>query len=141
MKTRTLIAGTIALSLLVTAPLPAADQMTTFTSRSGSKMRIEGTSNIHDWQVESPLIGGMMEVGPNFPTEPGQAATPGKVEAKGEVFIQVRSLIGRAPEGRGKPPPSGGVGGGAPNSPRGPGKGATPGKGGAKGGVFPRGPP
>jgi hypothetical protein len=100
MKTRTLIAGTIALSLLVTAPLPAADQMTTFTSRSGSKMRIEGTSNIHDWQVESPLIGGMMEVGPNFPTEPGQAATPGKVEAKGEVFIQVRSLKSLEKDGK-----------------------------------------
>ena len=55
-------------------------------------MRIEGTSNIHDWQCESPIIGGKMEVGPNFPLEPGQAVTPGKVEAKADVFIQVRSL-------------------------------------------------
>ena len=55
-------------------------------------MRIEGTSNIHDWQVESPFIGGMLEVGANFPLDPGQAVTPGKVEAKGDVFIQVRSL-------------------------------------------------
>ena len=100
MKIRTLIAGTIALSLLATVSLPAADQMTTFTARSGSKMRIEGTSNIHDWQVESPLIGGMMEVGPNFPTEPGQAATPGKVEAKAEVFIQVRSLKSLEKDGK-----------------------------------------
>jgi hypothetical protein len=100
MKTRTLIAGTIALSLLVTAPLPAADQMTTFTSRSGSKMRIEGTSNIHDWQVESPFIGGMMEVGANFPLEPGQAVTPGKIEAKADVFIQVRSLKSLEKDGK-----------------------------------------
>ena len=64
-------------------------------------MRIEGTSNIHDWQVESPIIGGMMEVGPNFPLEPGQAATPGKVEAKAEVFIQVRML--KSIEKDGKP--------------------------------------
>src|SRR5262249_30012571 len=33
------------------------------------------------------------EVGPGFPVEPGQAATPGKVEAKGEAYIPVRSLF------------------------------------------------
>jgi hypothetical protein len=56
------------------------------------KMRIEGTSTVHDWQVEGPLIGGYLEVSPNFPTDPGQAATPGKIEAKAEVFVPVRSL-------------------------------------------------
>jgi hypothetical protein len=101
MKNRTLIAGTIALSLLATVSLPAADQMTTLAARSGGKMRIEGTSNIHDWQVESSIIGGLMEVGPNFPMEPGQTVTPGKVEAKAEVFVQVRSL--KSIEKDGKP--------------------------------------
>ena len=100
MNKRTLIAGTIALSLLATAALPAAGQTTTFAARSGSKMRIEGTSNIHDWQVESPFIGGFIEVGPNFPMEPGQAVTPGKVEAKGDVFIQVRSLKSLEKDGK-----------------------------------------
>ncbi len=92
MKRHTLIAGTIAGLWLAAASAQAAGQMTTYAARAGSKMRIEGTSNIHDWQVESPFIGGMMEVGPGFPTEPGQAVTPGKVEAKADVFIQVRSL-------------------------------------------------
>jgi hypothetical protein len=78
--------------LLAMVSLPAAGQTTTLAARSGSKMRIEGTSNIHDWQVESPFIGGKLEVGANFPLDPGQAATPGKVEAKGDVFVQVRSL-------------------------------------------------
>src|ERR1035441_4607821 len=100
MKIRTLIAGTIALSLLATVSLPAAEQMTTFNARSGSKMRIEGTSNIHDWQVESPFIAGLLEVGPNFPMEPGQAVTPGKVEAKAEVFITVRSLKSLEKDGK-----------------------------------------
>ena len=100
MKKRTLIAGTIALVWLATVSLPAADQMTILTAKKGSKMRIEGTSNIHDWQVESPIIGGMMAVGPNFPTEPGQAVTPGKVEAKADVFIQVRSLKSIEKDGR-----------------------------------------
>jgi hypothetical protein len=101
MKIRTLIAGKIAFVLLTAVSLQAADQTTTYAARSGSKMRIEGTSNIHDWQVESPFIGGMMEVGPGFPTEPGQAATPGKVPAKVEVFVQVRSL--KSVEKDGKP--------------------------------------
>jgi len=101
MKKRTLIAGKVALLLLATVSLPAAAQTTTFSARSGSKMRIEGTSNIHDWQCESPFIGGFMEVGPNFPMESGQSVTPGKVEAKVTVFIQVRSL--KSVEKDGKP--------------------------------------
>src|ERR1039457_2471377 len=66
MKQRTMIARTAALLLLAMVSLPAAGQTTTLAARSGSKMRIEGTSNIHDWQCESPIIGGKMEVGPNF---------------------------------------------------------------------------
>ena len=100
MKRHTLIAGTITLLLLAPAALQAADQLTTYNARSGSKMRIEGTSNIHDWQVESPFIGGMMQVGPGFPTQPGQAVTLGKVEAKADVFIQVRSLKSVEKNGR-----------------------------------------
>jgi len=80
MKKQILISGTVTL-LLAALSLQAADQKTTYAARSGSKIRIEGTSNIHDWQVESSIIGGMMEVGPGFPTEPGQAATPGKIDA------------------------------------------------------------
>src|SRR5205814_5456349 len=91
---RTVIAGTIGIGLLATFTLRAADQMTVFQAKTGPgmKMRLEGTSTIHDWQVEGPLIGGFLEVGPKFPTEPGQAATAGKIEAKAEVFIPVRSL-------------------------------------------------
>ena len=65
-----------------------------FVARSGSRIRIEGTANIihPTWQIESPIIGGSMEVGPNFPTEPGQAVSLGKVHAKAHAFIQVRSL-------------------------------------------------
>ncbi|MGO8930738.1 MAG: YceI family protein [Limisphaerales bacterium] len=94
MKIRTLIAGNIALLMLATAALQAADQTITYIGRPGSKMRIEGTANIihPTWQIESPIIGGLLEVGPGFPTEPGQAATPGKIEASGKAFISVRSL-------------------------------------------------
>jgi hypothetical protein len=79
-------AATAPAALAPTGPLTRLD------ARSGSKMRIEGTSTVHDWQSESPLILGSLEVGPNFPLEPGQNATPGKVEVKGEATIKVQSL-------------------------------------------------
>lgn len=92
MKSRTLIAGNVAVLLLAALVAQAADQTARFVARPGSKMRIEGTSNIHNWQVESPFIGGWFQAGPGFPTEPGQSATPGKVDAKAQAFILVRSL-------------------------------------------------
>lgn len=101
MKTRIIIAANIALVLLASLSVLAADQSTKYYARSGSKMRIEGTSTIHDWQVEGTLIGGYFEVGPGFPTEPGQAATPGKVNAHAEPFIMVRTL--KSIEKDGKP--------------------------------------
>lgn len=57
-------------------------------------MRIDGTANMFHphWAVESPIIGGTVEVGANFPVEPGQAATPGKIDAKVDAFVAVRSL-------------------------------------------------
>jgi polyisoprenoid-binding protein YceI len=78
----------------VKPPGQAAEPMTTYVARSGSKMRIEGTANIihPTWQIESKLIAGMMEVGAKFPTEPGQAVALGKVEAKANATIQVQSL-------------------------------------------------
>ncbi len=69
-----------------------ASQMSRFEARAGSKVRIEGTSTIHDWQVEGALIGGYLEAGAGFPTEPGQAVRSGKVEARVEAFIPVRGL-------------------------------------------------
>jgi hypothetical protein len=74
---------------------------TRFDAMGGSKVRIEGTSNIHDWQCQSSLIGGFIEVGANFPTEPGQAVTPGKADAQVQAFIPVRGL--KSVEKDGKP--------------------------------------
>jgi hypothetical protein len=91
MKNGTVVAGSVLVWLLAAASLPAADTQR-LDARSGSKVRIEGTSTLHDWQIESPLILGSIEVGPNFPLDPGQAASPGNVEAKGEASIIVRQL-------------------------------------------------
>src|SRR6476469_7066243 len=85
---------TVAAAPAETAPAATVStgSLTRLGAVSGSKMRIEGTSAIHDWQVESPLILGILEVGPNFPLEPGQTVSPGKVEAKGQATVKVQSL-------------------------------------------------
>jgi hypothetical protein len=67
-------------------------RFTRYESRPGSKVRIEGISTRRDWQVETTLVGGFLEVGPGFPSEPGQAFSPGKAEARAEVFVLIRSL-------------------------------------------------
>lgn len=84
------------------APSAAAPvgALTRLDSQRGSKVRIEGTSTMHDWQVEGNLIGGFMEVGPGFPLDPGQAAKPGKIEARLDVFIPVRSLASVQKDGK-----------------------------------------
>ncbi len=103
MNLRTFVAGAAALALLAALPSRALAQTARFDAnpKEKSKVRIEGTSNIHDWQVEGSIIGGYIQTGANFPTEPGQAATPGKIEAKVEAFIPVRSL--KSIEKDGKP--------------------------------------
>src|SRR6266581_6150301 len=73
--------------------------LTRLTQRSGSKMRLEGHALTGDWQSESGLIIGFLEVGPNFPLEPGQAVTPGKVEARGEAAVAIRTLKSKKKDG------------------------------------------
>jgi hypothetical protein len=94
MKIRALVTGNVVLLLLIVLSARAGAQTIRFDAKPGSnmKVRIEGTSTVHDWQVEGPLIGGFIEAGPGFPVEPGQAAAPGKVQARVEAFIPVRTL-------------------------------------------------
>jgi hypothetical protein len=100
MNTRKLLATNVAILLALGLTAQGAEAVKYF-ARAGSKMRIEGTSNIHDWQVESSMVGGSLEAGENFPTEPGQAIKPGKMEAQAEPFIVARSL--KSIEKDGKP--------------------------------------
>ena len=56
------------------------------------KVRIDGTSTVHAWQVEGSVIAGFLEVGPGFPVEPGLGVSPGPLEAVAEIKIPVNSL-------------------------------------------------
>jgi hypothetical protein len=79
----------------------AADIIVLNSTPKGNKIRMEGTSTMHDWQVESSMIGGKAEVGPDFPLKPGAVVKPGPVAAKVEVFIPVQQL--KSIEKDGKP--------------------------------------
>jgi polyisoprenoid-binding protein YceI len=91
----------IAASLLLAASLHAAEAIQFRSTPKGNKVRIEGTSTIHDWQVESSIIGGSAELGDGFPLKAGTEVQPGPVDAKVSVFIPVRQL--KSIEKDGKP--------------------------------------
>jgi len=59
-----------------------------FESRPGSKVKVEGSSTVHDWAVESLAIKGSMDVPADFAKDPAGAAK----NIKAEVTIPVRSL-------------------------------------------------
>jgi polyisoprenoid-binding protein YceI len=82
----------LALTITLTAALTARAQMTTFAAQpSGSKVKIDGTSTIHDWTIEGGIIAGTLELDSKFVSDPAKAQ-PGKVPAKVEVIIPVRTL-------------------------------------------------
>jgi polyisoprenoid-binding protein YceI len=88
MKThRLLLAATVAVLSLATR---AADDWVRYTAQpAGSQVRVDGTSTIHDWSVESKLIGGYIEFDPAFNLD---HPAPGKVNARVAVLIPVRQL-------------------------------------------------
>ena len=90
----TILRGLAVLAFTATLTTSAlAQSLTTFKALPSSKMKIDGTSTIHDWTIEGNIIGGSFEIDSTFPVEPAAAAPkPGKVNAKGNVVIPVRSL-------------------------------------------------
>src|SRR5690242_11500584 len=73
--------------LLAMAPLHAEDVIK-YTGKPGSEMKIDGTSNIHDWTVKGQIISGSMEVSPAFDKDLKTLSPLPKVT----VSIPVRSL-------------------------------------------------
>jgi polyisoprenoid-binding protein YceI len=81
------VAAAIALFLL-TLPLRSAENWVKYDSQPGSKVKIDGTSTIHDWTVESSIVAGTMELD----TASDADLKTLKVKPKVDVSIPVRSL-------------------------------------------------
>src|SRR5437867_6036921 len=79
------LAVLLVVSLLAKAGFAA--EMVKYEPRPGAKLTIDGDSTVHKWSVKSQIIKGTMELG----FDP-QKATPGKVPAKVDVTIPVRSI-------------------------------------------------
>lgn len=91
MKATRLFLNTAA-ALLFAAALHA-ETVTYMAVPRGSIMKIDGTSTIHDWTVESQVIGGKMELDSNFPLNPAEEPPKElKVTPKVDVTIPVRQL-------------------------------------------------
>ncbi len=63
----------------------------------GSKCRIDGTSSIHDWKMETAIIGGFFEIDSRATFDMAQstlggAGDDGRISSVAEVTIPVRSL-------------------------------------------------
>ena len=78
---------TLSLSSLFAAALLAAGPATAdvYKARPGSSVKIDGTSTVHDWSVESKLVAGSMEL-------KGDLTKPGKVEATASTSLSVVSI-------------------------------------------------
>ena len=81
----------VAVAVLALGALAFAAEVTKFDSKPGTKVKIDGTSSIHDWSVESGIVAGTMEIDAAFVANP-TAAKPGKIAANVTTTIPVRSL-------------------------------------------------
>src|SRR5688572_7253961 len=76
----------IGIGLFAALAVFAADSVR-FEGRPGSKIKVDGTSTVHEWTVESQTFKATMEVPADFASNPAAAKS-----AKVEVTIPVRSL-------------------------------------------------
>ena len=61
-------------AVLVLAASASAEEMVRYDAKPGSKVRIEGTSTIHDWTMDGQIIGGFMEFPKGVVLDSSQAA-------------------------------------------------------------------
>ena len=89
---RHLVRAVVAVAPLFAAgSLLAADAIRYVPVPNSSKLRMDGTSTIHDWHADTDVIGGFMELEATFPDASGKSA-PSAVKPKVEVKIPVRTL-------------------------------------------------
>jgi polyisoprenoid-binding protein YceI len=76
-------------ALLLSAGTMFAQNAVRYEAQPGSKIKIDGTSTVHDWTVEGAIIGGSVELDSGFDFN---SPKPGKINAKVEATVPSRSL-------------------------------------------------
>jgi len=83
---------TLAAALLLAAAISASAEPVRYQAQPGSKLKLEGTSTVHDWTVEGGIIGGFIEFESEYPLDPAKPNSDTKITPKVEVTVPVRSL-------------------------------------------------
>jgi polyisoprenoid-binding protein YceI len=91
MRTGKLSFGLAALIIGFGSILPAGAQTRYSAQPRGSSVKIDGTSTMHDWEMEGTLIGGFVEFGPEVKLDATQTTIPGLKD--GQVPAKVHALI------------------------------------------------
>jgi polyisoprenoid-binding protein YceI len=94
-------AGLAAAALLGLASPATTQAQTRYGAQPrGNVVKIEGSSSLHDWEMDGALIGGFLELGAGVELDPAQATIAGaqdnKVPAKGRSIIPVESVHSKA---------------------------------------------
>jgi len=78
---------------IIAAAAPARADTVTYSAKTGSQLKINGTSSVHDWEVKTRLIGGKMTWDTSFPLDPSRAELP-KLTAVPtvSVIVPVRNI-------------------------------------------------
>ena len=93
-----LFTATLAITVLIGAGARAQD-LVRYRARpdTNTLVRINGSANIHDWEMEGSIIGGYLEVPSTVILDSSQAALAGapdgKVKAKAHVQIPVTAIV------------------------------------------------
>jgi polyisoprenoid-binding protein YceI len=90
-STRIILQLACGVALLAAASL-SAQSLSRFDAQPGSKVRIDGSGNIHDWTVEGQIIGGHLDIDSGFIGAPQNAKAGSKVNAAVDTIVPVRSL-------------------------------------------------
>src|SRR5437763_861725 len=79
-------------AFLLASALSVSAEAVRYQAAPGSKIKLDGTSTVHDWTVESGTIGGFIEFQSNVPLDPSLAKTEVSVTPKVQVIVPVSSL-------------------------------------------------
>jgi polyisoprenoid-binding protein YceI len=93
-------AAFLALALCLGSSATAQAQTRYSAQPRGNDVKVDGTSSLHDWEMEGTLIGGFLELGAGVQLDPAQPTIAGaqdaKIPAKARVIIPVESVHSKA---------------------------------------------
>jgi polyisoprenoid-binding protein YceI len=86
------IGAAVFLSVVMVASAPSAHGQTRYNADlTASSVKVDGTSTLHDWEMEGKMVGGNIEFGPDVKLDPATTTISGL--SGGNVPVKVRAII------------------------------------------------